>query len=351
MSTKPLSNVHSAFLGRSILATRKAWIFAVFSILAAMLSTLFLYLMLIWPVFMPANSENPAVLRLMQSDTYRDVQHSVFSKLDAYNQRLDDESVALPKDFVLVDSPQFGLMVSLYYRLVPMPGNLAGPSDGTKPQRYKYDTDFIVTLAYPPLIVFVLFELLLVLVLLFALVRRSREEAAFEARVLERYFLAIAPVTPLTIPGIEQLLSNFHTFALQLNRRYDGRSGFAFNDEYDVQDSLHALLKLHFPDVRAEDPLPSRAGASARVDFLLPDEETIIEVKMPNKRLRDKQLGEELIVDIFRYQAARRCKRLIVFVYDPQHVLVNPLGLAADLMEHAQGMQVDVIFSPVMFHG
>jgi hypothetical protein len=38
-------------------------------------------------------------------------------------------------------------------------------------------------------------------------------------------------------------------------------------DEYDVQDILKALLRVHFNDVRPEEPNPSIAGQSPRVDF------------------------------------------------------------------------------------
>jgi REase_DpnII-MboI len=50
-------------------------------------------------------------------------------------------------------------------------------------------------------------------------------------------------------------------------------------DEYDVQDSLHALLKLHFDDVRREEWTPSYAGSQSRMDFLLKREKIVVETK------------------------------------------------------------------------
>ena len=65
----------------------------------------------------------------------------------------------------------------------------------------------------------------------------------------------------------------FHIFAQQLLVRYDGRHAVAIRDEYDVQDLMHALLKLHFSDVRAEEVAPSVGGkVGPRMDFLLKGE-------------------------------------------------------------------------------
>ena len=50
-------------------------------------------------------------------------------------------------------------------------------------------------------------------------------------------------------------------------------------DEYDVQDLFHALLHIHFEDIRPEEWAPSFAGASSRMDFLLKQEQIIIEIK------------------------------------------------------------------------
>ena len=42
---------------------------------------------------------------------------------------------------------------------------------------------------------------------------------------------------------------------------------------------MHALLKLHFEDVRAEEATPSVAGKSGRMDFLLKDEGIVMETE------------------------------------------------------------------------
>ncbi len=118
-------------------------------------------------------------------------------------------------------------------------------------------------------------------------------------------------------------------------------------DEYDVQDLLHALLLVLFDDVRSEDPVPNHAGKASRVDFLLKKEKIVIEAKMTNKMLRDTKIGEQLIIDINRYQAHPDCQTLICFVYDPGHYLKNPEALENDLNGKHNDLTVKIIiYSP-----
>src|SRR5262249_10805044 len=68
-------------------------------------------------------------------------------------------------------------------------------------------------------------------------------------------------------PQIEKLLTRFHLVAQRLKNRRANRPTFFINDEYDVQDLLYALLQIEFDDIRIEEPTPSTAGKSARMDF------------------------------------------------------------------------------------
>lgn len=78
---------------------------------------------------------------------------------------------------------------------------------------------------------------------------------------------------------LERIFMRFYKIARQLRNRHDNRQTLSIEDEYDVQDLLHALLHLYFNDIRPEEWTPSYAGKSARVDFLLKNEKTVIEVK------------------------------------------------------------------------
>ncbi len=134
---------------------------------------------------------------------------------------------------------------------------------------------------------------------------------------------------------IKNLCSRFHIVAKQLRSRREGRNSLDVSDEYDVQDLLHALLKIFFDDVRPEEWTPSYAGSSSRIDFILKDEKIALEVKMTRDNLKDKQVGEQLIIDIERYNKHPDCSKLICFVYDPMGLIGNPRGIESDLNQRS----------------
>jgi hypothetical protein len=146
--------------------------------------------------------------------------------------------------------------------------------------------------------------------------------------------------------SLERLCEKFHLVARQLRDRHDNRGTLDVDDEYDVQDLLHALLHLHFNDIRPEEWTPSYAGAGSRMDFLLKQEKIIVEVKKTRKGLDAKEVGQQLIVDIQRYQTHPDCKALICFVYDPEGRIANPRGLENDLKKDSDEFKVRVIIAP-----
>lgn len=142
------------------------------------------------------------------------------------------------------------------------------------------------------------------------------------------------------------ILKNFHRFALQLINRQNNRPPVLIKDEYDVQDLIHAILLLKYDDVRNEEPIPSRSGAGSRIDFLLKKEQIGLEVKMTRKSLGDERLGQEILTDIDRYSAHQDCKRLIFFIYDPEHFIKKPTGFINDI--ESKYHNVNVIISPLL---
>lgn len=146
---------------------------------------------------------------------------------------------------------------------------------------------------------------------------------------------------------LTHLFERFTIVAKQLQRRHDGRESLVIHDEYDVQDLLNALLRMHFDDVRPEEWTPSYAGGSKRMDFLLKESEIAIEVKMTRKGLGDKELGEQLIIDIANYKQHKNCRCLYCFVYDPEGIIRNPRGIENDLMALDKEFLVKVFIRPV----
>lgn len=127
------------------------------------------------------------------------------------------------------------------------------------------------------------------------------------------------------------LCRRFHLFAHQLLDRHHERGTVRVVDEYDVQDLMHALLKVHFEDVRAEEVTPSVAGTSGRMDFLLKAEKLVVETKMTRRNLKQNEIGDQLIIDMKRYRSHPDLRTLVCFVYDPGGFCRAPAALENDL--------------------
>lgn len=119
---------------------------------------------------------------------------------------------------------------------------------------------------------------------------------------------------------VEHVLLHLDAVAEQLQSRHEGRGTLNIKDEYDVQDLLHSLLTLFFEDVVDEAWNFSSGGSPSRMDFLLLDNGTVIEVKTTLTRKGDvrKTLEKELNDDLMKYSKYPNCKRIYLFVYDPE---------------------------------
>ena len=145
---------------------------------------------------------------------------------------------------------------------------------------------------------------------------------------------------------IVALCRRFHLLAIQLQKRHSSRPGFDIKDEYDVQDLLHSILKLHFDDIRAEDVSPSYAGNTSRVDFHLPRERLVVEVKMTRRNLGQKEVAKQLIEDVARYTKLETVDTLVCLVYDPSGFCDTPTALESDLEDSATRLRVRVVVCP-----
>ena len=145
---------------------------------------------------------------------------------------------------------------------------------------------------------------------------------------------------------VAAICDRFTIVANALTERHSNRPTLSITDEYDVQDLLCALLKLHFKDVRPEEWTPSYAGNASRMDFLLKPERLVVEAKMTRKGLGQKELVTQLAEDILRYQSHQDCATLICFVYDPSGKCSNPTALENDLSKKHGELNVVVIVQP-----
>jgi hypothetical protein len=145
---------------------------------------------------------------------------------------------------------------------------------------------------------------------------------------------------------LERLCLRFHLVAMQLRTRHGDRDTLLVEDEYDVQDLLHALLTLEHDDVRTESWTPGYAGGSSRLDFLLKKEQIVIEAKKTRSGLGTRELGEQLLEDIQKYKQHPDCQTLVCFIYDPEGQIADPRGIENDLSRDADGLSVRVIIAP-----
>lgn len=83
-----------------------------------------------------------------------------------------------------------------------------------------------------------------------------------------------------------------------------------------------------------------------RIDFILKKEHIAVEAKMTRNNLGQKEITNQLAVDILRCQAHQDCKTLICFVFDPTGRCNNPTALENDLTKTHADLRVIVIVRP-----
>jgi hypothetical protein len=145
---------------------------------------------------------------------------------------------------------------------------------------------------------------------------------------------------------VVNLCRQFPHLLTELGRRHNKRPPFAVNDEYDVQDLLRGLFRVHFKDVRREEWNPSYGGVQSRSDLLLKMERIVIETKMTRPSLGQRELVEQLIVDKEQYRSHPDCGTLVCMVYDPEQRLTNPAAVEQDLSERSGNLRTLVVVSP-----
>ena len=187
----------------------------------------------------------------------------------------------------------------------------------------------------------------------------SSLETAVQRRLRSRLndTAIVASSTSDAIELVKRISLSFPLFARQLQRRRKDvkvprkkekqpRPTIVMNDEYDVQDALHAILCLFFDDVRDETWTPSYADNQNRIDFVLPAFEIAIEVKHTGSSLTQRKIADQLIIDKEYYRQDTTCKHLICFVFDPELRLKNPVAIENDLSVGDDKFAVIVIISP-----
>lgn len=210
---------------------------------------------------------------------------------------------------------------------------------GFAARQVEYETALLERLLAEPLRPLDIARVAVLLVGVRATVRRFVESAT------ERYW-QFGRETQDALELVRQLCARFHLLALQLQHRQRDRLPFPISDEYDVQDLLHGVLRLHFDDVRPEEWTPSYAGNASRTDFLLKSERIAVEAKMTRAGLGQREVVDQLIIDITRYGTHPDCETLVCVIYDPGHRLNNPAALERDISRDQGRPRVAVVVVP-----
>jgi hypothetical protein len=148
----------------------------------------------------------------------------------------------------------------------------------------------------------------------------------------------LPPREPVAI--LENLLRRLPRVIRQLRVRGDDRQPLRTVDERDLEDLLRALLPLHFDDIRPECRTPSYAAAT-RTDFLLAAENIALTIKWARP-----QILEQVSEDAAYYRRKRKCRTLVVFVYDPESSLREPCLPAPAAAEDSAELEVRCVFGP-----
>jgi len=163
-------------------------------------------------------------------------------------------------------------------------------------------------------------------------------------RMTDRVQLTSSGTSPVDL--ITALCRRLPLLVERLGNRQRKRTSFVVQDEYDVQDLMHGILKLHFDDVRPEEWTPSYAGNSSRVDFYLPRERIVLEAKMTRPALGQKEVVNQLLIDVARYAHMQTVDTLVCLVYDPERRCGNPATLENDIESSASRLGIRVVVCP-----
>jgi hypothetical protein len=148
------------------------------------------------------------------------------------------------------------------------------------------------------------------------------------------------------LPIAKNICQRFHFVARQLRLRGEYRSSVSVEDESDVQDLLHALLRVQFDDIGTDEWTPEYTNGASRTTFLLNHDRLAVVAKKTRAGLTMTDLKDQVRTDIERYRARGRCTSLLCFIYDPDGRIGNPRGIESELTSTSEQFSVDIVVAP-----
>jgi hypothetical protein len=143
---------------------------------------------------------------------------------------------------------------------------------------------------------------------------------------------------------LENLLRRLPRVARQLRERHGDRPPFRITDERDLEDLVRALLPLHFDDVLPRRRTPAYAPGTV-TDFLLQPENIVVTAKYLRSNFSERQLGEQLEVDIVHYAREQPGAMLACLVYEPELTLLEPRRLETMWSQPREGLTVRCVIA------
>ncbi|KQW78138.1 hypothetical protein ASC89_15140 [Devosia sp. Root413D1] len=113
--------------------------------------------------------------------------------------------------------------------------------------------------------------------------------------------------------------------------RERGLQSWPVTREDDIRDLLYAMLRASISDIRREEPVPSRVGASRVADLHSGLAKTLIEIKWIGAKGRWRRVLDEMLVDIQTYGRHPDCDHLVFIVVDSVRGVPDPYLVESDL--------------------
>ena len=114
----------------------------------------------------------------------------------------------------------------------------------------------------------------------------------------------------------EQLCSRVGDAAKPLQKPRANKKRLELEDEYDVQDVLHALFLGYFREVINEDPISKKGSQSTRADFSIEKLGLIVEVKFVREPGDQKKIEGALKEDLMMYPRWPHLEHLFFVIYN-----------------------------------
>jgi len=130
---------------------------------------------------------------------------------------------------------------------------------------------------------------------------------------------------------LRQIINGVHLSVNALQDRRDNRPDFVIEEERDVHDLLYALLKPVFPESRVEEYTTKHAEKSKKIDIIVPEISTGIEVKYTHNTSQARDLGDELKIDIESYHVHENCDNMIAVIWDAERHIEDRHNFKNDL--------------------